>query len=260
MRDDTCEGTSDYAMMNELPELVKMFRSMDNTGEMEVRLGTWSQIGGFAAGVTDEVFHQLERDFEDASTLKVQEDWRELIDYHYVLATGERARTRVEFDRTNLTTTQSHIKKVVKRSIAFGCASTVDGADAARIACSLEEPLLNPPDQCLPTMVRMQQRKTFVDVRGDQVTWKYELSRTWNGPSLVAVEHTRGTCPPVYEVECELLHGTYLNERSDMEAASSFLLKSSLLLGETDSNAMMILKDTDCARGRKKSKRRAGRV
>ena len=58
-----------------------------------------------------------------------------------------------------------------------------------RVACALETPVTSPPDVCVPTHVRIKQRRVFRDVRDGAVVWSYELSKTWSASSRSVVEH-----------------------------------------------------------------------
>ena len=87
---------------------------------------------------------------------------------------------------------------------------------------------------CVPSFVRIKQRKTFRDVRDNKTVWIYELSKTWSACSRSAVEHAQHMFPPVYEVECELVDedGSYSSIHKDSHIAMSVLLKAQLLMGE----------------------------
>lgn len=198
-------------------------------GELELRLGR-REGGAFAPGVSREAFVQLERDMEEDPGLAAEERWVELVDYHYALRRGERARTRVEFDAQRMALATSH---VAKRGGAHVLLGDDDGGAACRVAFAAEEPV-EPPSACLPTHVRIKQRRCFRDVRDGRVVWSYELSKTWSASSRGVVEHLQRTTEPAYEVECELVDegGAYLGARTDAEVAASLCLKARLLLGD----------------------------
>ena len=92
---------------------------------------------------------------------------------------------------------------------------------------------------CIPSYVRIKQRRRFKDVRQGRVTW-LRVSKTWSASSRSAVEHAQHMVPPVYEVECELVDegGEYMQDRSDETISKSILMKSQLLLGEDSEDVM----------------------
>jgi hypothetical protein len=116
--------------------------------------------------------------------------------------------------------------------------------EACRLVLSVEHPVQNPPDTCVPTHVRVQQRKCFRDVRQGGVVWSYELSKTWSATSRHAVEEKQHLCEPIYEVECELVDSErrYLNASDDAYVTNSLLLKMALLLGYEGVDEMVVQK------------------
>lgn len=211
-------------------------------GELEVRLGNVDAEGRFAVGVTREVFDQLTEELAEA--LGGDTGWTEQLDYHYTLARGDHARTRVSCDAERLALETTHLIKTGRGDVVLrrvdddlGGAGGQDGSgstEGCRVACASEVRLPDPPGTCVPTHVRIKQRRTFRDVRDGAVVWAYELSRTWSAGSRTAVEHLQHVSPPTYEVECELVDadGAYLAAHTDEEIASSLLLKAQGLLGD----------------------------
>lgn len=198
-------------------------------GELELRLGRWDG-GQFVSGVSKEVFGQLERDFMD-STLEGEVGWKEFMDYHYSLPRGGRARTRIEFDSQRMELRPQHISKEAQSSVVL---QRPDDAEACRLAWSHEVPLEMPPTTCMPTYVRIQQRRRFVDRRDGRVVWAYDLSKTWSASSRSAVEYLQHHSEPTYEVECEFVDegGEYGRTHSRAHLAKSLSAKACLLLGE----------------------------
>ena len=73
---------------------------------------------------------------------------------------------------------------------------------AFRVMTSQELPVVDAlPVVCIPTHVRIKQRRCFEDVRNGVVAWKYEFSKTWSANSRSVVEQLQHMSPPVYEVE-----------------------------------------------------------
>ena len=221
--------------------------------EFELRLGRRGDEN-FTPGVPRDVFEQLERDLDDASSLQGDRHWTEVVDYHYRdTHTGDNARTRVEFDTDQIALSTQHIVKTRVRSVVL--IRTEEGDEACRAALSTERPLSDPPHACLPTCVRVKQRRCFRDVRDGRVVWSYELSKTWTGNTRSAVEHLQHMSEPVYEVECELVDegGAYMSARSDSDVARSVLLKASMLLGDDGCSGLEARDVMDeCARARKR--------
>lgn len=240
----------------ELVSSIANFRGDRTQCEIEVRLGTYVQ-SKFYPGVTKEVFEQLERDFTDAQTLTTDNKWVELLDYHYMNQRDEPARTRVIYDTENMGLSTTHISKRNQEHFIY-CRSD-DGDESCKISRALEVPLLQPPGTCIPTHVRIKQRKIFQDTRQKNVIWSYELSKTWSANSRSAVEHLQHMSEPRYEVELELIDedGSYIRDRSDTEIAKSLLMKATMLLGE-DPNTPLVLSAQykELGSGRVKTKRR----
>lgn len=215
----------------QIADCVENFRKEKEFAELEIRLGTFSE-GQFCPGVSKDVFFQLERDLLDAPSLAADPGWIEHTDFHYTTSRNQTARTRVAYDTNNIELCKTHTIKSSQQNVIFR--RTEGGDEAFRIACSTEEPLLDPPGTCLPTHVRIKQRKCFRDVRNGSVVWSYELSKSWSASSRDAVEHKQHTMEPVYEVECELqdIGRSYVDRRSNVQVAQSLLMKGKLLLGE----------------------------
>lgn len=240
----------------ELVAAIAAFRAAEH-GEFELRIGRYSS-GRFVAGVPRDVFEQLEHDLLDAPTLQAVDHWSEFADYFYPTASGERARTRIHTDTQRIALAPEHVIK--ERACSLVLQRPDDRADACRVAVAAERPLAAPPQACIPTHVRIQQRRRFHDVRDGHVVWAYELSKTWSANSRGVVEHMQHLTEPTYEVECELVDagGRYRAERSDEEIAESVLVKARLLLGE-DASAPLDVADAVCeGNGRKRAGGRAG--
>jgi len=237
-------------------QCVKLFRRYGPNAELEIRIGHKTDER-FVPGVSRDVFEQLERDFCDSPGLVAERHWTELVDYFYPLQNGEQARTRVEFDTEHLEMKGTH---VVKRSLNDVFVRRMeDATEVCRLECSEERPLETPPNMCIPTFVRVKQRRRFLDRRDDCTVWCYELSKTWSASSRVAVEHKQHVSEPVYEVECELLDENmkYTTVRSDEQVSASLLLKMKLLLGEEKERDVEIVagksqKATTCKGRRRK--------
>lgn len=239
-----CHPSQKRKMMMEVEETappldrcVAAYRAECVHSELEMRLGTWSNDGSFSPGVSREVFEQLERDLLDSPGLTIADPhYLEVVDFHYITGRDERARTRVEFDATNMELKREHTRKRAHTDVVLKrCEEAGGGAEACRVAFSRELPLESPPTACIPTHVRVKQRRRFFDVRDNCIVWSYELSKTWSANSRTAVEHLQHHAEPTYEVECELVDegGAYLGTRTDAQVAASIALKARLLLGDS---------------------------
>ena len=221
-------------------DLVRMVaaRRGDPYVELELRLGSYVD-GRFVPGVPRDVFEQLESELAQCSSLDAEETWTELVDYHYV-SHQHPLRTRVEFDVKTIQLQTSHVVKEVQSSLVLRGVEEETGRQACRVACASERPQAQPPQSCVPTHVRIKQRRVFRDVRDGKVVWSYELSKTWSAASRSAVEQLQHHVPPTYEVECELVDqgDAYLGAHSDAYVAESILLKAQVLLGEDSLDAV----------------------
>ena len=120
----------------------------------------------------------------------------------------------------------------------------------------MEVPVPNPPSSCLPSHVRVQQRRSFRDVRDGKVIWSYELSKTWSGSSRSGVEQKQHVCEPTYEVECELVDegGAYASATGEERVAASLLAKAKLLMGEDVRCEVEVVEEQVGEAGKKKRK------
>jgi hypothetical protein len=211
--------------------IVSEFRKKKKHGELEIRIGKYTN-GKFVPGVERREFDQLVVDMQSAPTLEGEETWSEVLDYHYNTR-NVKTRTRVTFDSENMKVKTEHITKVTETECVLGH-TTGEGESAFRVSFASETPVNDPPNVCIPTYVRIKQRRCFKDIREGNLVWCYELSKTWSANSRSAVEHAQHMVAPVYEVECELVdeNGTYMSDKTDENIARSMLMKSHLLLGE----------------------------
>ena len=90
-----------------LVDCVAHFRAHPRAeAELEIRLGTVQEGGGFAVGVTRDVFDQLEEDLR-ASFADADDGFTEVVDYHYATKQGP-VRTRVTFDARRMRLSTEH--------------------------------------------------------------------------------------------------------------------------------------------------------
>lgn len=222
-----------------LSDIVSKYRSQTKHGELEVRIGRFKN-GKFMPGIERSEFDQLVSDFQSSSSLQGDETWTEVLDYYYTCR-NVKTRTRVLFDSESMDVRAEHINKVTQSECVMNHVN--DGEDIAfKLSFSIETPITDPPNVCIPTYVRIKQRRRFKDIREGKLIWCYELSKTWSANSRSAVEHAQHMSPPIYEVECELVdeERTYMKERCDEKVAMSFLMKSQLLLGEGSEDFMFV--------------------
>ena len=199
-------------------------------GELELRVGRWDG-GRFVPGVSREVFEQLERDLTE-SHLEGDGGWKEFVDYHYhTAAHGGRARSRIEFDSDRMERRKQHVCKEQRHSLVL---QRLDNSEACRLAWSYEIPLVTPPAECMPTHVRIQQRRRFVDRREGKVVWMYELSKVWSANTRSGVEYMQHNSDPAFEVECEFVDegGAYRGAHSFSHLQRSLQAKANMLLGD----------------------------
>ena len=219
-------------MTDNVVSCVSNYRKYLPTAELEVRLGRY-QGGKFTAGVEREVFDQLISDMQSIPEFVDEGEWKEVVDYHF--AHGNRkTRTRVLFNSDNMSMNTEHIHKYTISESTYG--HVRDDEDIAfRVMTSQELPVVDAlPVVCIPTHVRIKQRRCFEDVRNGVVAWKYEFSKTWSANSRSVVEQLQHMSPPVYEVECELVDtdGSYLHENDDAFISKSLVLKGQMMCGD----------------------------
>lgn len=220
-------------MEGRLQQLVASRRANPSTAELEVRLGSWHD-GHFTPGVPRTIFEQLEKDMVASSLTPTSKFPQEFKDHFYTVKRGQQVRTRVGVDTRRMEITTEHVVKKPDGFVTFRrCDGGEQTGEVCRVACATEVAEAHPPSTCVPTHVRVKQRRRFEDVRLGKVVWAYELSKVWSGPSSSVVEHLQHTSEPVYEVECELVDedGAYLANHTDAEVAESILLKAALLMG-----------------------------
>lgn len=215
---------------------VSQYRNNRAEGELEIRVGQYVN-SRFVPGIERSEFEQLMLDMQNAPALEDGDAWTEILDYHYTTRDAK-TRTRVTFDSQAMKIHTSHVNKMGVQENVFRHIG--DETTAFRVAFSTEVPLSDPPGVCIPSYVRIKQRRTFKDVRDGKVVWLYELSKTWSASSRSGVEHAQHMVPPVYEVECELVDegGDYMKTHSNESIAKSIFLKSQLLLGEDGEDVM----------------------
>jgi hypothetical protein len=214
--------------------VVARYRDEPSDRELEVRLGRYVN-GRFIAGVEREEFDRLVADFEASPQLQAEEGWSEVLDYHYSNRDCK-TRTRVSFDAQDMQLRTEHISKKTVADVVMK--HTGGETTAYRVSFARETPVAA-PEVCIPSFVRIKQRRRFRDVRQGRLVWLYEASKTWSAASRSAVEHAQHMLPPVYEVECELVDegGTYGSANSAARVAKSIVLKAQLLAGEGGADA-----------------------
>ena len=232
--------------MEELVAAIAEYRKQRETHgcevELEFRLGSKSDAS-FCPGVSKDVFTQLDQDMCESELQIGDLGFREHVDYHYTDASGKQLRTRVTFDSANMSMGVEHTQKIVCSRFHVQASDQTGDNSIARLSIAHEIPVVDPPVSCIPTCVRIQQRKRFRDVRDGVTIWSYDLSRTWSASSRNAVEHKQHVSEPMYEVECELVdeQHTYLQSLTNNDIANTLLLKIKMLLGEDDSACLEII-------------------
>jgi len=244
-------STSAPEIPREVLGCVLAFRNEPH-GELELRMGGFAH-SKFCPGVSKDVFDQLERDLAESTTLEHDVGWVEVVDYFYMNQRGEAVRTRVEYDADQMEVSKRHVCKQSMHAVVLRRGDDDDHGHAAahdevcKLAFAIETPILDPPTTCMPTYVRIKQRRCFRDVRDRRVVWSYELSKTWSANNRSAVEHLQLLSEPIYELEVELVDEgrAYTGARSDEQVAASLLLKTKLLLGEELSQSLRVVVATD---------------
>lgn len=248
-------------MLRQLVHVAQRFRRNHATAivakessldELEIRLGSYSN-GHFSSGVSHSEFFRLEKDLMESVQLTPDDGWAEVIDYFYVTMHGKNVRTRVETNKYDFTVQTTHVVKDSVSNVVCSCGDEC----SIRVSHSRETTTSDYPDMCIPTHVRIKQRRSFRDVRDGTTLWVYELSKVWSGSSRFAAEQSQHVAPPTYEVECELHDADgYLAAHDDKYVAESLLLKAQALLGVDEP---FVLKTSTTSRKRHQSDPGGGR-
>jgi hypothetical protein len=190
--------------------------------ELEARLGYINPTDStFKPGVSSDKFDAILTAFTVCSSWHSVTDFRESWDVFYKTPDNRILRT---------TTTGEHVEHCEKTKLdnvsmcASGCKvnATGDAVDI-RVALARERLVLSKdvPHNVEPQLVRVKQRKSF-----HWGAWRWDLSRIWEGATLLEVDAHRASHAPRYEVEVELAKAEqYLSGQSVGHAAASLLLK-----------------------------------
>lgn len=189
--------------------------------ELEARLGYINPMNNsFQPGVSEAKFDTILTAFTVCSSWHSVTDFVESWDVMYKV--GQRnVRTTTTPDGVE------HCEKDKLESVSM-CASgnkvnaTGDAVDI-RVALAREKLVLSKEliHNVHPQLVRVKQRKSFC-----WGAWRWDLTRVWEGATLMEVDANRATQPPRYEVEIELVKcDDYLAKHSAEHTAASLLLK-----------------------------------
>jgi hypothetical protein len=215
-----------------LPAIEKLVHSLkdhvDNEAgccayELEARLGYINPMdNSFKPGVSEDKFDAILTAFTVCSSWHSVTDFAEVWDVMY-----DGGKNKNSFRTTTSGDNVEHCEKTKMENVSM-CASgrkvnaTGDAVDI-RVALARERLVLSKelPHNVEPQFVRVKQRKSFL-----WGAWRWDLSRVWEGASLLEVDAARASQPPRYEVEIELIKSEqYLKSNSVAHAAASLLLK-----------------------------------
>lgn len=188
------------------------------TVELEVRFGYLSST--FECNMHPLYFKDFVQCFDACKDwTAVDADWQELVDTSYKLPDGTLVRTTCQA----LGRPPAHIHKERKHSevmCSMGMPCTAQSGMDLRVAVAVEH-AVQPPEWVLPTFVRIKQRRSFTFRH-----WRWDLTRVWQGASLLHVDKQVRDSAPRYEVELELLNpGAYLAAHSNQYIARSLAMK-----------------------------------
>lgn len=84
-----------------------------------------------------------------------------------------------------------------------------------------------------PLSVHIKKRKdyTLCSSNSDKPMWRYSLTQRWMGKNLEEAEKDYLNCPPIYEIELELVCPSLIHQMGTGYMAHSLLMKVSDLLG-----------------------------
>ena len=232
-KSNSTSTTAVWSAAMTLDQCVRKYRGLGAPAELEVRVGRRSEDGTFVPGLPPEEFEQLLQEMRDTN-MRDSGQWTEHVDYYYRVDGVGTVRTRVHYDSAAMAIRVEHTTKTRLHTVTL---SSIHG-HALRVSLSTEEPVAPEvvPQSCRPHLVRLQQRRSFADVREGGCVWRYEMSKVWTGDSRMDAERKQHLETPVYETECELVDGdeaarAYMRAHSDEHVGQSLVLKGKALLG-----------------------------
>ena len=199
--------------------LVGMYRELIKTDgelELEVRIGR---------KINDKYVAGTERAFMDSAMRLMQTNddmivspWKEHHDM-FLAAPCSGVRVRVEFDTSHLEIQRTMVRKTCIKS------AIVRSNDAmVKVSLNREAPV---NDHLVPVIVntehvRIQQRRSYTY----HSNWQYDFSMTWSGRTKSEAERSQQLDDPTFEMEIELIAGSYVAVHTDEFVAESLLLKA----------------------------------
>ena len=189
--------------------------------ELELRLGR-NVHGKYVPGVTREFMDAALRLLQSSAAIK-SNDWREHHDFFFDLGSGDAARTRVEFDTSDLEMKKSTVRKQCVQHEVIDLPKT---GHMLKLSLNKEVPV---PARDIPTTVntthvRIKQRRRFTY----GVNWAYDFSIAWAGKTKSDAEYAQQHKEEStsYELEIELACDEYVRTHTDRFVSESFLLKA----------------------------------
>tara|TARA_A100001015_G_scaffold321595_1_gene453268 strand:- start:144 stop:839 length:696 start_codon:yes stop_codon:yes gene_type:complete len=197
--------------------------------EIESRIGKIID-GKFVNGVEQEFFEEVYNEVKNCPDIVSDDKWSEQMDVFFKYNKNS-YRTRVTYPNTSMMINTKTIKKTKLETYDV----ETDNEYQFRISSSLEDDVDSStiPTLVNPYFVRLKHISHHYLNNND---WCITFTKTWGANSRTEVEQKQHNEIPCYEIECEFIgcNGTYLQEKTDVYAAESFLMKTLDVIGFPD--------------------------
>ena len=203
-------------------EMVKRYRE-NPTFELEARFGSVVD-NKFIPGVDRLTMDSVIEMMQKSTFVTCQGEWNEEMDLYY-LYNHKHLRTRVQYDVIDMNiSTHTTEKNLIVPHLDYVSTINENVSDSLHIRLSLksENEVTNIPNSVNPYLVRIKQRKRFIT---ENKKWAFDFSMTWSGEDKTKAEYSQMHNDPVYEIECECIDSSILNDRDDVYIAASLLMK-----------------------------------
>ena len=223
-------------VIHDVTPMIELLRAHP-TYELEARFGVVNpNTGRFCTGVDRATIDRIISMVQNSSyVITINNQW---IEEHDVFYTHNETnfRTRVEFNNETMQVTPTTIvKKNIENQTFLNTTNYLRTNNMdVRVSLKDEITVTKLPLSVIPTQVRIKQKKRFLT---ECKRWAFDFSMSWSGTAKTEAENKQMTCDPVFEIECELIDHSYMNDRDNEHVAVSLLLK---MLDFMDSNTILV--------------------
>lgn len=207
--------------------------------ELETRLGkiiaSKNNKSKFESHVSRDIFKNSLHSLENYKDWYCVSDMKESHVYYYHVDLLGEVRTEVFFDERGKTTKHMQKTLIDKKTFIMDTTNEIQLKDTwdIRVSLSKEKPLMDGdvPPIVNTTQVRIRQRKSFYsstkNTGYDKPIWRFDYTMVWSGNNFENAEIQQRTCPPKYQIECELLEPSFvLSTNGVMSCCVEILLKT----------------------------------